>query len=235
MSNLIWYGRDWIRFSRVSGLINSWQVSQWPEDIPDSWSKVLTFPPWLWKFLTDFQWAIGQSCLGVISLWFRTEKNCLRSDFECLWPCELVLCPATKLNATCFQNLLSVTFLVSLVLFISSGRNKDRMFSWFYFDLSVWFGGNTCSSDTPEADIVPQTMNFGANLEFWMGSTFDLFLAQTRSFLQVPGTDRYIRPSSVNVIILKSSNCPLLSLLEKRKSFAVWFLEILRKTGLLHE
>jgi hypothetical protein len=40
------------------------------------------------------------------------------------------------------------------------------MFSWLYFALSVWFAGNTCSSDTPEAAIVSQTMIFGANLEF---------------------------------------------------------------------
>jgi hypothetical protein len=113
-----------------------------------------------------------------------------------------------------FINLLSVTFPVLLVLFIS-GRNKDRTFSWLYFALSVWFGGNTCSSDMPEAAIVPQTMIFGAKLDFGMGSTFDLFLAHTLSFLQVPGTDRYIGPSSVNIIILKSSNCRLLSLLEK--------------------
>jgi hypothetical protein len=89
--------------------------------------------------------------------------------------------------------------------------------------------------DTSEAAIVLQTMIYGANLNFWMGSTFDLCLAQMPSFLRFPGTDRYTRHSSVNMILLKSSNCSLLSLLGKLKSFAVWFLEILRKTGLLHE
>ncbi len=86
-----------------------------------------------------------------------------------------------------FINLLSVTFPVSPVLFISSGRNKERMLSWLYYTLKVWFGGNTCSLDTPEAVIVPQTMIFGANLDFWMGSTFDLCLAQTPFIFAISG------------------------------------------------
>jgi hypothetical protein len=47
MTDLIWYGMDWIRFSRVSGLIISLQAFIRSEDIEDFWSKVLTFPPWL--------------------------------------------------------------------------------------------------------------------------------------------------------------------------------------------
>ncbi len=96
------------------------------------------------------------------------------------WCSVLQLCQIQHV----FINLLSVTFPVSPVLFISSGRNKERMFSWIYFALTVCFGGNTCSLDTSEAVITPQTMIFGANLNFWKGSTFDLCLAQMPSFLR---------------------------------------------------
>jgi hypothetical protein len=78
-------------------------------------------------------------------------------------------------------------------------------------------------------------MIFRENLDFGVGSIFDMFWALTLTFLRVPGTGRYTEHSPVNIIFLKSVHCSLLSLLGELKFFAVCFLEILWKTGLLHD
>jgi hypothetical protein len=82
----IWFvsGMDWIRFSRVSGLIISRQASTVALSSEDSWAMVLKFP------LKGFWWMTGQVSLGSWVMCSRTEKICFRAIHEFLWLCELL-------------------------------------------------------------------------------------------------------------------------------------------------
>jgi hypothetical protein len=53
------------------------------------------------------------------------------------------------------------------------------MLSWLYFALTVWFVANTCSLDTPEAVIGPQTMIFGETWTFECVDATEFFYSES--------------------------------------------------------
>ncbi len=95
----------------------------------------------------------------------------------------------------------------------------------FNFAVTVWFRGITCSIDRREAVIGLQTMTLGEKFDFWIGSSFYLFVAQTWSFWQFPGeihwTFIFCKYDLPPVFI-----CPVLSLLANWSSLVDWFLQI---------